>query len=222
MSSITLDDLISLNTLSGEEPGNQGDPNFYEPYYPPSTGNTNYGDVDPPSTGIGGPRTSYTQNPDGTVTVNPDTGGGDGTSNTPVDAGGLGNLIKSLFSDSKGNLDLRKLGVLGGGVAGILGATKSSSAPTGYQGSIPKYTATRNMVTAPEAGRRPGAGGTRYGGDVTFTPKGSAPVGIASTAPISGGIPSLGGSTAPVANPSAPQIPQKPVAQDDPFFQSPE
>ena len=26
-----------------------------------STGNTNYGDVDPPSTGIGGPGTSYTQ-----------------------------------------------------------------------------------------------------------------------------------------------------------------
>jgi hypothetical protein len=160
-------------------------------YYNQYKGSTNYGDVDPPLTNIGGPGTSYTQNPDGTVTVNPDTGGGYGTSNTPVDAGGLGNLIKSLFSDSKGNLDLRKLGVLGGGIAGLLGATKSSSSPSGYQGSIPRYTATRNMLTAPEAGRRPGAGGTRYGGDVTFTPKGLAPT---------GGLASLiGGNTAPTS-----------------------
>ena len=105
---------------------------------------------------------------------------------------GLSNFIKSLFSDGKGGVDLRKLGVLGGGVAGLLGATKSSSAPTGYQGSIPKYTATRNMLTAPEAGRRPGAGGTRYGGDVTFTPKGSTPT---------GGLASLiGGNTAPTSS----------------------
>lgn len=149
----------------------------------PSTGNTNYGDVDPPSTGIGGPRTSYTQNPDGTVTVNPDTGGGGGTSNTPVDAGGLGNLIKSLFSDSKGNLDILKLGALGGGLASLFGANSSSSTPTGYQGSIPKYTATRNMVTAPDPNRRPGAGGTRYGGDVSFMPKVAAQAPVVPAAP---------------------------------------
>jgi hypothetical protein len=84
---------------------------------------------------------------------------------------------------------------LGGGLAGLIGANKSSSTPSGYQGSIPKYTATRNMVTAPTAGRRPGAGGTRYGGDVTFTPKASSPIG--------GGLGSLAnsglvGGTAPV------------------------
>ena len=101
------------------------------------------------------------------------------------DVSGLSGVFKSLFGDGKGGLDLRKLGVLGGGVAGLLGSTKSSSKPSGFQGSIPQYTATRNMVTAPEAGRRPGAGGTRYGGDVTFTPKGQAPT--------SGGLASLVG-----------------------------
>ena len=207
---MTQEDLISLNTLSGEEPGYQGDPNFYEPYVP-STGGNYESVFDPNKSDTDGVLRSLTD--------------AYKSNNFGSDVSGLGNLIKSLFSDSKGNLDLRKLGVLGGGVAGLLGATKSSSAPTGYQGSIPKYTATRNMVTAPEAGRRPGAGGTRYGGDVTFTPKGLAPVGsgIASVAPIVGGIASLGGSTAPVtSNPAAPQIPQQPVAKDDPFFQSPE
>ena len=75
------------------------------------------------------------------------------------------------------------------------------------------------MLTAPEAGRRPGAGGTRYGGDVTFTPKGSAPTGGLASLVGRG----LVGGTAPVAlAPAAPQIPQKPVTQDDPFYQSPE
>jgi hypothetical protein len=220
-------DLINLNTLSGEGPGYQGDPDFYTPYYPPSTGNTNYGEVDPPSTGIGGPGTSYTQNPDGTVTVNPDTGGGNDTTLPSGLPSGLSNIFNSLFGDGRGGLDLLKLGALGGGALSLFGGNKSSSTPSGYQGSIPKYTATRNMVTAPEAGRRPGAGGTRYGGDVTFAPKGSVPTG--------GGIASLIGgdpSNAPpgIAPPGiAPQIPgsEPPtpgqrVAQDDPFYQSPE
>jgi len=145
------------------------------------TGNTDYGggDYGGSLTGSGGAGTSYTVNPDGTVTVNPDTGGGyDVGGGSPIDTSKLSNFVKSLFSDNKGGVDLRKLGVLGGGVAGIFGSTNSSSTPTGYQGGIPKYTATRNMLTAPEAGRRPGAGGTRYGGDVTFTPK------VAAQAPV--------------------------------------
>jgi hypothetical protein len=91
-----------------------------------------------------------------------------------VDTGGISGLLSSLFGNGQGGWDLLKLGAMGGGLAGLLGGNKSSSTPTGYQGGIPKYTATRSMVTAPEAGRRPGAGGTRYGGDVTFMPKGSA------------------------------------------------
>jgi len=119
--------------------------------------------------------------------LSPVIGGGDesvfdptygGTLPITADSSGLTNILKKLFSDGKGGIDILKLGALGGGVAGLLGANKSSSTPSGYQGGIPKYTATRNMVTAPAAGRRPGAGGTRYGGDVTYMPK------VAAQAPV--------------------------------------
>ena len=112
---------------------------------------------------------------------------------------GLSDTVKKLFTKKDGSLDLLKLGALGGGLAGLLGGNKSSSAPSGYQGSIPKYTATRNMVTAPTAGRRPGAGGTRYGGDVTFTPRGSS-----AAAPV-GGLASLVGNTTST-DPAAQQL----------------
>ena len=160
---------------------------------------TNYGDVDPPSTGIGGPGTSYTVNTDGTITINPDTGGdyGGGSGGSSVDTSGLSGVLRTLFGDGKGGLDILKLGALGGGALSLLGGNKSSSTPSGYQGGIPRYTATRSMVTAPTAGRRPGAGGTRYGGDVTFTPQGSSPIG--------GGIASLVGNTTS-ADPAAQQL----------------
>lgn len=116
------------------------------------------------------------------------------------DPGLLGSLninsLKSLFGDGKGGWDLLKLGAMGGGLAGLLGGNKASSTPTGYQGGIPKYTATRSMVNAPAAGRRPGAGGTRYGGDVTYAPKGSSPIG--------GSIASLVGTTP--TDPAAQQL----------------
>ena len=200
----------------------------------PSTGNTNYGDVDPPSTGRGGPGTSYTQNPDGTVTVNPDTGGGNDTTPTSDLPSGLSNIFNSLFGDGRGGLDLLKLGAMGGGLAGLLGGNKSSSTPSGYQGSIPKYTATRNMVTAPEAGRRPGAGGTNYGGDVTFAPKGSAPTG-GGLASLVGGNPGNAPPSIAPPNPPAQTIGQPTlrdslgapierqlVDEGNPFYQSPE
>ena len=115
-----------------------------------------------------------------------------------IDTSGLSGILKKFFSDGKGGLDLLKLGALGGGLAGLLGGNKSSSTPSGYQGSIPKYTATRNMVTAPTPGRRPGAGGTRYGGDVSFTPKGSSPIGGGLASLVGRGL--TGGSPAVDAN----------------------
>jgi len=79
-------------------------------------------------------------------------------------------LLKSgagkLLFDSKGKFDFGKLAVLG---AGLAAASKSgATAPTGYQGKIPKLTATSNMLTAPPVGRRPGSGGINYGGGVTY------------------------------------------------------
>jgi hypothetical protein len=150
------------------------------------------------------------------------------------DVSGLSGVFKSLFGNEKGGLDLLKLGAMGGGLAGLLGGNKSSSTPSGFQGSIPKYTAVRNMVTAPEAGRRPGAGGTRYGGDVTFTPKGQAPTG-GGLASLVGGIPGNAPPSIAPSNPPAQTIGQ-PILRDSlgapierelvdegsPFYQSPE
>ena len=127
-------------------------------------------------------------------------------------SGKLGSLAKSMFVNKDGTLDLRALGAVGGGLAGLLGANKSTTTPSGYQGKIPQYAAVRNMVTAPQAGKRPGAGGTRYGGDVAYLPKGSVPA---------GGLASLigkgleGGASQPVdAN-------GQPVANPNPEFTMP-
>lgn len=60
-------------------------------------------------------------------------------------------------------LKLAKLGV------GLYAASRPNTPVlTGYQGKIPKYTASRNMLTAPPEGRRPGSGGIDYGGGVTY------------------------------------------------------
>ena len=93
------------------------------------------------------------------------------TANFP-DLSSLGGIAKALLTDKNGNLNLQVLGALGGGVLGAMGAGKSTSTPTGYQGGIPLLSATRNMITAPPTkaqGYRPGAGGINYGGDVTYS-----------------------------------------------------
>lgn len=171
--------------------------NTSDNYTFPSTGGTDYGDYGSGSTGIGGAGTSYTVNRDGTITTNPGTGGGYDTSTT-TGSSGLGSILSSLFGANGGSPNWLALGALGGGLAGLLGGNKSSSAPTGYQGGIPKYTAVRNMVNAPTAGRRPGAGGTRYGGDVTYLPRGSAPVGGGLASLVGRGL--VGGSAPVDAN----------------------
>ena len=70
----------------------------------------------------------------------------------------------------------RMAAVAGGGIAGLTGAFKPNVIKSGYQGSIPKYDAVRNMVNAPPTkaqGYRPGQGGINYGGDVSYVPKGT-------------------------------------------------
>jgi hypothetical protein len=112
------------------------------------------------------------------------------------DTSGISGILKKLFVNKDGTLDLRALGAVGGGLAGLLGANKSTTTPSGYQGKIPQYTAVRNMATAPQAGKRPGAGGTRYGGDVSYMPKGSSPLGGGLASLIGRGLES--GATQPV------------------------
>jgi hypothetical protein len=126
----------------------------------------------------------------------------DGGTFTPGGIGTLGggsditSALNKLFGSNLTGKQLAALaGVAGGGLAGLMGALNPKINKVGYQGGIPKYDAVRNMVTAPVAGRRPGAGGTRYGGDVTYMPKGSAPTGgLASL--LSKGL--QDGATAPV------------------------
>lgn len=69
----------------------------------------------------------------------------------------------------------------GGNLLGLLGSIGLASAlkdrgvfdpdvpPVGYQGSIPKYTATRQQIERDDTGRRPGSGGRRYFSDVAYT-----------------------------------------------------
>lgn len=105
-----------------------------------------------------------------------DTGvGSSGTSYT-FDPSSLSNLSFSKVNDYlKGNRGLASL--LGGAGLAALGAGDPKRTPTIYQGGIPNLVATRNMISAPPVGRRPGAGGIDYGGDVTYTraPKGQDP-----------------------------------------------
>ena len=80
----------------------------------------------------------------------------------PTDLAGLQKFI----SDNKGLI------TAGGAALGLMGANQPQYGKSGYQGTIPELTATRNMITAPptkEQGYRPGAGGINYGGDVTYT-----------------------------------------------------
>jgi hypothetical protein len=77
-----------------------------------------------------------------------------------------GKKALDLFKDDKGNLDWTKLLSMAGGA--YAASRPSGSTPTGYQGKIPKLTATSNMLTAPPVGRRPGSGGINYGGGVTY------------------------------------------------------
>ena len=126
----------------------------------------------------------------------------------------LADLAKRLMS-GKGSAS--EYGGLASILAGLYSANKSSG-PTilnpGYQGGIPKYTATRQMLTAPPAGRRPGSGGINYGGDVVYT-----------RAPSTGGpgaAPSGDGTSLVLPSPGTSQTKRQLVAQDDPFYQSPE
>jgi hypothetical protein len=86
------------------------------------------------------------------------------------------NKINDFFGSNLSGKDIAsRVAVLGGGLAGGLGMFAPNRQKVGYQGGIPKFTAERNMVTAPPAGSRPGAGGVNYSGDVTYTRQPGSP-----------------------------------------------
>ena len=87
----------------------------------------------------------------------------------PTDTSGWGDAVKKLFTNKDGSFNLQGAGGILGAIAGGLDLFSPNKNPTGYQGGIPNLVATRNMITAPPTGRRAGAGGVNYGGDVTYT-----------------------------------------------------
>jgi len=113
------------------------------------------------------------------IGINPDTTmeNWESPSNAEIETAVLGNsAFASLFKQlgnkaldllkTDGKYDPKKLLALAGGAY----ATTRPSGPalTGFQGKIPSLSATRNMLTAPPVGRRPGSGGIDYGGGVTY------------------------------------------------------
>jgi hypothetical protein len=140
---------------------------------------------------------------------------------------GILSKIGSILSGGSGTMaQLAGLGGIGALLNSIGGS--SGSGYKGYQGGIPQYTASRTQLPIPPSGsqsatpdgqgapkRRPGSGGVTYFSPMRYTqasaPVGEQPTGIANLHAV---------NSAPPAN--IPQTPQKMVAQDDPFYQSPE
>ena len=126
--------------------------------------------------------------PNGDVMVNGEKFGntnetGSGTLDTSI-AGTLGAALskfgtsalgglKSLVTDSKGNISGAKLAGIAGGILGGTGIGsnwfQTQQQPVGYTGGIPDYTAVRQQVPGTyDPNRRPGSRGQEYLTDVQF------------------------------------------------------
>ena len=81
---------------------------------------------------------------------------------------GLLDTLNKALGTKLTTADLAKFGVGAGAFAGLAGLTGVKTTPTGYQGGIPKLTASQPMLTAPPADRRPGSGGINYGTGVQY------------------------------------------------------
>jgi hypothetical protein len=159
--------------------GGTGNPYDYEPATNPFLGpTTTYN----PSSG------TYTQVWDDGSTLVTDGAGNVVRSTNATDGPGIGGsiakifgsiganaskLLAGMFQKPGGGTDWQKVATLGGGLMGLLGSNKGGGGqPSGYQGGIPKYTATREMLTQPvtDPARVPGSAGRRYFSDLTYAP----------------------------------------------------
>ena len=131
----------------------------------PATDTSNYGNE-----GKNYPRPGSTQGPGGSP-VN-------ASMAQPSDS--ITAAFNKMFGTSLTGAQLGKLAaVAGGGIAGLMGANTPNVTKVGYQGGLPELQANRNMMTAPPAGHRPGSGGINWGGDVTYSPKGTPAAAVA-------------------------------------------
>jgi hypothetical protein len=122
----------------------------------------------------------------------------------------LDGLIQN-FTGSDGNTDLlRGLATAGGSYAlNQSGLFDADIQKTGYQGSIPDYTAQRDVVQGTyNPNRRAGSGGQRYFTDTQFQPAGAAPA-----APMSAqGLQALNAANpAQQRRPGGPRVPLTPI-----------
>ena len=83
------------------------------------------------------------------------------------------NVMKSFgLADEAGKINPAALLGLTGLLSMAGQGSRGTPPPSGYQGSVPKYTAVRERVDIPQdPNRRPGAGGRRYFSDVTYAPE---------------------------------------------------
>jgi hypothetical protein len=121
----------------------------------------------------------YTVNPNGTYTG--DSAGSSWTydpktgkfADTGSGVGSLINSVKQFFKKPDGSYDWGKIAGFGAAAYGMMGGDKRTAG--GWQGSIPKYTATRQEIQYDDTNRRPGAQGRKYFTDVQYGAEGAAP-----------------------------------------------
>ena len=120
---------------------------------------------------VGGPGSSYEtgEGLPGEEAAAGSQGGSGGTGN--ILPSGIANALKKLFVDEAGKINTGSL--LGiGALLSMLNRGSGTPAPSGYQGTVPRFTAVRQRVPIPvDETRRPGSGGRRYFSDTTFVPK---------------------------------------------------
>lgn len=119
---------------------------------------------------VGGPGSSYEtgEGLPGEEAAAGSQGGSGGTGN--ILPSGIANALKKLFVDEAGKINTGSL--LGiGALLSMLNRGSGTPAPSGYQGTVPRFTAVRQRVPIPvDETRRPGSGGRRYFSDMQYAP----------------------------------------------------
>jgi len=124
-------------------------------------------------------------------------------------------LLKGAFKKPDGSTDWRAVLTAGGAAAPLIQQLLggSESRPTGYQGSIPTYTAVREAVPQTyDPNRRPGSGGQRYFTDVQYATAEGLPAAQEAATAQAQGLASLNAANPLNAAPVAYQPPAPPPA----------
>jgi len=84
--------------------------------------------------------------------------------------------LGGLFSNDDGTTNFSNIAKIGGAILGGTGVIGTSTPPSGYQGTVPKYDVQREVVpNTYDPNRRPGSGGQRYFTQTQFVPRAAEP-----------------------------------------------